>query len=115
MVTCGLLDRKELRSKREVESISVMEIPVDILIELVIGLIMSVVSGAYAFGVFQGVKAAEHIKKTPQSEFDYTKKFHSGKATMAAAINDYLPNELTSLELAQKNPVLAKYVEAPVS
>eukprot|EP01022_Parablepharisma_sp_SALTPOND_P030635 TRINITY_DN768_c0_g1_i1.p1 TRINITY_DN768_c0_g1~~TRINITY_DN768_c0_g1_i1.p1 ORF type:complete len:953 (+),score=221.10 TRINITY_DN768_c0_g1_i1:6332-9190(+) len=105
-----LVVRKELRAKRGIENISFVEIPIDILVELVLGLCISVFSGAYTFGMFQNVKAADHIKKTPQSEFDYTKKFYTGKTTLAAAVNECLPQELTNLDPAQKNPTLAKYI-----
>lgn len=62
------------------------------------------------FGIFKNIKAPEHIKNTPVTEFDYTKKFKSGKSTIAAAVNDYLPSELTNMDPTRKNPTLAHYI-----
>ena len=84
--------------------------PIEILIELGLGLLISLMAGPYSFGIFQSVKSSDHIKKTPQTEFDYTKMFTKGRISLAAAVNDYLPQELTSLDLSQKNSTLARFI-----
>ena len=85
--------------------------PIDILVELILGLVISLLAGAYTFGVFQSIEVSDHLKKTSQTEFDYTRKFNEGKYSLAAAVNDYLPQELTSLDPTQKNSTLAKFIK----
>eukprot|EP00826_Nyctotherus_ovalis_P056045 TRINITY_DN7501_c0_g1_i7.p1 TRINITY_DN7501_c0_g1~~TRINITY_DN7501_c0_g1_i7.p1 ORF type:complete len:131 (+),score=24.76 TRINITY_DN7501_c0_g1_i7:62-454(+) len=98
--------------KREMEGEEVQKIPIDILVELILGLVISLLAGAHTFGVFQSIKVLDHLKKTPQTEFDYTKKFSQGKFSLAAAVNDYLPQELTNLDPRQKNSTLARFIES---
>lgn len=99
-----------MRARKSIEGMN--QIPLDILLELILGLGISLVSGVYTFGLFKDVKAAIHIKKTPQSEFDYTKHFYSGKATLAATLNEFLSPELTELDPTKKNPTLARFIDA---
>ena len=86
--------------------------PIDILIELVIGLSLSVIAGVYNYAVFKDVNAITHIKKSPQSEFNFARTFVSGKTTLAATIAERMPKELIDLNPSNKNATLAKFIDA---
>ncbi len=102
------IDRKDAEARRATHEINT--VPLDVLVELVLGLGISLFSGISAFGIFKNVKAAAHINKTPQTEFDFTRKFRSGKPTLAAALNECLAPELVDIAAARQNPSLAKFI-----